>query len=117
MEYIHDLNSTLAQFVLLDDTPMPIYSIDQSKGNFWQINSIVFCNNWIDSHITYWLCLFGETLNQSKQYLLYNQSLKAGETFVAKIDTPVRAWDKVFAFVDNGSTISVNVFGLEWANR
>ena len=117
MQINWQFNNPLAQLVLNNATPKIIYSIPTNVGVFGQIDSIVFCNVWTDSHITYWIALWSDAVNQDKQYMLYNMPLKANETFTAKIGTALRAGDKIFAFADASSDIAVNVYGNEESNR
>ena len=110
------LKTPLAQKALTSTSPVEIYSIPTNIGNIWEIDSVTFCNIWSDTTITYWISLVWETVNQDKQYLLYNHALKAWETFTLKLWTSLRAGDKLFWFVWSGWNIAVNVVWLQVSN-
>jgi hypothetical protein len=102
-------NNPLAQLVLTGNTPTTIYTINKNLGNFGQIDSVVFCNIGADTTVTYGVAMSGETINQDKQYLLYQHPLKANDTFIAKIGTALRAGDIAFGFTDPGANVAINV--------
>ena len=79
------------------------------------ISSLVFCNRSTTATLCAFVASSGDARSASDQFLYYNLSLPANDTFVATVGITLSGGDTIGIACDSAlaSAVSVNVFGVE----
>jgi len=105
-----DTLKVLGQAALAATTLTDIYTVPASTSA--TISSVVICNRGGTATTFRIAIAVAGAGNANAQYLYYDQAIDANSSFIATIGVTLAATDVLRAYTP-GSSVSVNVFGVE----